>query len=146
MNDQAALQYLYIDEFARKILGLQLDYKNELFMCMHMAQDDIKVHPGAPYRRCNKISGACPAILHFNGGSKDLQMPIDATLSSSVAVSNITSTSEKLRRLLAEYQLPELDMSFRSFCCDKRWVNANIGNKIPISSMRCDKNESNWAE
>jgi hypothetical protein len=146
MNDQAALQYLYLDEFARRFLGLQLDYMNELFMCLHMAQDDIEKHPQAPYRTCNRLSGACPAVLHFNGGSKDMQQPIEAGIASSLAVSDTASEGEAIRNVLANYELPELDVSFRSFCCDPRWVNDNIGNKKPISSMRCSKNESNWAE
>ena len=142
MNDQAALQYLYLDTFARKLLGLQLDYSNELFMCLHMSQDDIISHPNVSFRKCNKLSGACPAILHFNGGSKELQKPIDAEISSSLAIRN----SESLRKGLGDYILPELDLSFRSFCCDTRWTDQNVGNKIPISSMRCGRNESNWAK
>jgi hypothetical protein len=146
MNDQAALQYLYLDRFARSFLGLQLDYANELFMCMHMAQGDIEIHPKAPYRTCNKLSLACPAVLHFNGGSKDLQKPIDHGISTSLAVNDKSSNGEQLRRALAEYTLPEVEVSFRSFCCDRRWVDVHVGNKVPVTSMRCEKNESNWAE
>jgi hypothetical protein len=147
MNDQAALQYLYLDQFARRLLGLQLDYASELFMCMHMAQKDIQRHPSAPYRTCNIISGACPAILHFNGGSKDLQKPMDAEISSSLAASDSSPVGEDLRRKLAEYDLPELNVTFRAFCCDTRWTDPRQGNKVPISSMRCEeKDKVNWAK
>ena len=75
-----------------------------------------------------------------------MQKPIDQGISTSLAVNDKSSNGERLRRALADYTLPEVDVPFRSFCCDHRWVDVHVGNKVPVTSMRCEKNESNWAE
>ena len=139
VNDQAALQYLYIDAFARRLLGLQLDYANEVFMAMHMAQAETAAHAAAPGRVCNTLSGSCPALLHFNGGSKSQQAAIDAALLTTRALE--APGAAPLRRELAAYHLPELEMSFRDFCCDPRWTNPGAFNKVPVRHMRCDKGD-----
>jgi len=145
-NDQAALQYLFLDAFARALLGLALDYESDVFMCMHMAAREARPHATTPGRVCNALSGACPALLHFNGGSKPLQEPIDAALASTAALAASGAAAAGLRRALAGYDLPEVGATFRDFCCDARWTDAGRFNKVPVRSMRCERRDPAWAD
>jgi hypothetical protein len=146
VNDQAALQYLFLDTFARALLGLALDYENDVFMCMHMAAREAQPHATTPGRVCNALSGSCPALLHFNGGSKPLQPPIDAALASTAALAAAGADAAAMRRALAGYALPEVGEEFRDFCCDARWTDAGAFNKIPVPSMRCTRRDDGWAD
>lgn len=145
-NDQAALQYLYLDPFARAFLGLALDYGNEVFMNMHMAAREARPHGGTPGRVCNALSGSCPAVLHFNGGSKGLQVPIDSALATTAAAQARGPAGAALRRALGAYVVPGVDMPFRDFCCDPRWTDHSRFNKVPVASMRCAVKSDAWAE
>ena len=144
-NDQAALQYLFLDKFARTLLGLALDYDGSVFMCAHMAARELRPHPRTPGRMCNALSGACPAVLHFNGGSKWLQVPIDDALATSAAINARGPQAAALRRQLAAYTLPDVGSTFRDFCCDMRWTSTNMFNKVSVRSMRCARGDGDWA-
>ena len=145
-NDQAALQYLFLDPFARAFLGLALDYAGDVFLTMHMAAREARPHGSTPGRVCNALSGACPALLHFNGGSKALQAPIDAALATTAAVLARGPAGAALRRALAAYIVPGIGMPFRDFCCDPRWTNTVQFNKVPVASMRCGNKGGGWAD
>jgi hypothetical protein len=96
MNDQAAMQYAYLDAERRERLGLGLDHTNQLFQAMHLSLDEVgalqvgasgaALGEAAPpaLRLCNRHTGGCPAVLHFNGGSKHAQVPIDDALFTSL--------------------------------------------------------------
>ena len=109
-------------------------------MAMHMAQGETAAHAGgAPGRVCNALSGSCPALLHFNGGSKGQQPEVDAALPTTRALE--APGAAPLRRELAAYHLPELGMTFRQFCCDRRWTRADAFNKVPVRHMRCEADD-----
>ena len=67
------------------------------------------------------------------------QAAIDAALLTTRALE--APGAAPLRRELAAYHLPELEMSFRDFCCDPRWTNPGAFNKVPVRHMRCDKGD-----
>jgi hypothetical protein len=139
MNDQGALQYAYLNDTQRAELGLVLDYSNQVLQAMHMSDAEVRPRPGAPWRHCNSATGGCPALLHFNGGSKHLQVPIDAQLRSS-AITLGADRREDVVAWLDGYTLGGVDMSVRDFCCADGWTQGGAGaafNKARAQWLGC---------
>ena len=127
-NDQAALQYAFLNSTRRARLGLGLDYSNQLFMAMHMSEQEVLplAMAEAPWRLCNSATGGCPALVHFNGGSKGQQLPLDAQLLTTRLTLDVPGSgdaaAEALVHSLGNYVVGGLQMSVREFCCSSNWT------------------------
>ncbi len=139
MNDQAAMQYLFANKTSRVKLGMRLDYTNQIFQAMHMSAPELvimrhRVHNRTdnqrplPWRECNVLTGGCPALLHFNGGSKDLQKPRDDLLHST-AITLGTFKSDRITRRVNQYVPGGLNMSVATLCCSNAWTSDGLFNK-----------------
>lgn len=137
MNDQAALQYLYLNATTRRKYGLQLDYSSQVFQAMHMSEQEVSQVDvdGAPWRWCNTATGGCPAILHYNGGSKGMQVPMDATLATTKATLGPTKRADAVA-WLDSYMIGGVNQMVREFCCDPRWTNTEF-NKVRSEWLGC---------
>lgn len=142
MNDQAALQYAYMNETSRRLLGLALDYTNQIFMALHLSETEVTImkEDQTSWRHCNRVTGGCPALLHYNGGSKPFQPPHDTKLRTSI----LTVTGEDTHGLkknittyLDNYIIGGINSSVRDFCCNPAWTDPNQGNKVRADWLGC---------
>lgn len=169
MNDQAAMQYAYMDEQRRDALGLGLDHTNQLFQAMHLSLDEVAALGGAdtapPWRYCNSVTGGCPAVLHFNGGSKHAQVPMDNGLFTSLLTTDAGATDpapgtppvqlppppptdraaaadadaqrlRPLREAVDGYVVGGLRMTVRDFCCSAAWTSTQESPSVTVPPSR----------
>jgi len=132
VNDQAAAQYLFLNATLRPSIGVELDYEARIFMAMHMQHEILEM---VPVQRsppldgtalCNTVTATCPAVLHFNGGSKGMQVGID----NDTPAARATAASPDLARWVADYVVADVNMSVRAFVCDPRWTDPGSFNKF----------------
>jgi hypothetical protein len=140
MNDQAALQYAYLNETSRSALGLSLDYTNQVFMAVHLSEGEVEPASAqeAPWRFCNTVTGGCPALLHYNGGSKPLQPGHDASMRTTQVTVGETRRAEVVSWLDA-YEPGGVGMRVRDFCCSAEWTVPRDGqfNKVRAPWLEC---------
>lgn len=81
-----------------------------------------------PWRLCNTVTGGCPALAHFNGGSKARQALIDAALFTSRVTEDLEAgrTDDAhpgpLVEALDNYLVGGIEMTVRDFCCAGEWT------------------------
>jgi hypothetical protein len=140
MNDQGAMQYAYLNASSRAALGLQLDYSNQVFQAMHMSENEVRPpHPDRAWHFCNAITGGCPALLHFNGGSKGRQLPIDAGLRTTTITLG-EKRDDAVVAWLDGYEVGGVNMTVREFCCAPQWTQGGAGaafNKARAAWLGC---------
>lgn len=132
VNDQAAAQYLFLNPALRAAAGVELDYEARIFMAMHMQHEILEM---APQQRpppldgetqCNTVTGTCPAVLHFNGGSKGMQTGID----DATPAARATALQPDLARWVGDYVVGDVNMTVHAFVCDPRWTDQSAFNKV----------------
>lgn len=141
-NDQGATQLAFINETMRRQFGMAIDYEATSFFPMHMQQEapyssemqwqEGVEHPGRGNFTffCNTLTGHCPVLLHFNGGSKHLQVPIDERLLPTMATRDPALTPA-IGEWLGDYELGMFSgLTLRQLVCDDRWTDDNAFNKI----------------
>jgi hypothetical protein len=117
--------------------------------------------PPGPMRFCNGWTGTCPAIVHFNGASKPLQLLWDARMPGTLAWRNLTEREREAaagRQVVGDagpywpfrdgpgpdspYEHSDMRLSLKDFCCGP-WAH---GAERPGWTPTGSKRRPDWLE
>lgn len=93
------------------------------------------VMPTGRQKFCNVWTGHCPAVVHFNGGSKGLQVEFDLKLE---GTAHWNTLPEPVKAAYASVNVtgadgsPDKRLTFRDVCCDPQWTGSAFNKVRPV--------------